>query len=187
MVKIFLTIVFNSNESFNYSILENIIKKFMTPKKFDFYNDYNNNYGDNDEEDPEREKKEQENNKKKEVESTRNCIETLLKIIDVGLDKSYEDFMQDIDMISQPIVKMTENFNMLANIEMKINPITEYRYFLKPQFYEKKKISTEDDRDGIIALMNKSDHLNLYEQYKTMFQDTFNNYFKAARFRFMLC
>lgn len=190
MVKIFLTIVRNSNNSNNpnepisYSILDNIIKKFMTPKKQDF-NTVNHEVEvpedlnqakdiDNDTFLPD----EKNGKKKPQVEdSTRPCIETLLKIIDVGLDKSYDDFLQDINMISEPIVKITENFNMMANIELKNTPITEYRHFLKPQYFEKKKISILDDREDKISLMNKPDYLNIYEHHKTLFQDAYASYF----------
>jgi hypothetical protein len=178
MVKIFLTIVRNSNEPINYSILDNIIKKFMTPKKQEFNNEMNNNEEVADDAKEKLDDTTGNEKKKSQIEdSTRPCIETLLKIIDVGLDKSYDDFIQDINMISGPIVKITENFNMMANIELKNTPITEYRCYLKPQYFEKKKISILDDRDDKISLMNKSDYLNIYEYYKTLVQDTYTIYF----------
>jgi hypothetical protein len=161
MVKLFLTLVRNSNESFTYSNLDNIIKKFMTIKKTDYSNDDNSD----------------EKDKKKNEDSTRPCIETLLKVIDVGLDKTYDEFLQDINILSAPIIKSTENFNMMSNIEIKNTPITEYRKFLKPQFVDKKKISLSEDRDEKINLMNKNEYLNIYETYKTSFINTFNTYF----------
>lgn len=187
MVKIFLTIARNSNEKINSSILDNIIKKFMTEKNSEVNRD-NNNYNDDNieiEDDNDRSKISEKDinlinspGKDKPLEdNTRSCMDTLLKIIDVGLDKNYEDFMQDIQMIAQPLVKISPIFGMMGTKGVKDNPITDFRCYLKPKYNEKKKIGLPIFDNGDIVVSDHPGLFNLYESCKNSLRDVYKKYF----------
>jgi hypothetical protein len=175
----------NSNEKYNSTIISNIIKKFAIYETHsnDNQNVTNINKVENDydgdgqiiiKENPECEEKKpkiQEDNTK--IDNTKACLETLFKIIDVGLDKSYEDFMQDITMIAQPLTSL-DDYSM-KTYQLEQTPITEYRYFLKPQQYKKKKL--------IPAVGGKAsdDDFDLYDLYKNNLSFIMDNYFSHLK------
>lgn len=169
----------NSNEKYSTATLENIIKKFAiydnnsNPMDNLVQNNLTNSSNseisikvDLDEGMEKKQPKVQEDN-------TKVCLETLLKIIDVGLDKSYDDFMQDITMIAQPLVSLSDHSMKMYQLER--TPITEYRYFLKPQYYDKKKIATFQNGE------NEFGYLDIFEIYRYNFQAIFNSYFYHLR------
>jgi hypothetical protein len=113
-------------------------------------------------------------------DSTRPCLETIMKIIDVGLDKNYEDFMHDISLIASPLVKITETFSVMASVGVKDTPITSYRNLLKPVYVEKRKISVPVyDNDNLIIPDREKiqGYFNLYESYKYSVEKVYLKYF----------
>jgi hypothetical protein len=113
---------------------------------------------------------------KQQNENTKNCIDTLLKIINIGLDKSYDDFSQDISMQSQALVKISETFNMMTNTTIKNTPITSFRKYIKPKYHDKFKLFLPIyDNNDIIVPDNTG--FNLYETFKHSFKTIYDLYF----------
>lgn len=152
----------------------------MTQKKQDYNLDNDDKFMENEENALEKEKNDGGQKQKTQEDSTRPCLESLLKIIDVGLDKNYEDFMQDIYMISQPLIKITESFNVMANTGVKDTPITSYRKFLKPKYTEKRKISVPIYENDNLIIQDHGSHpayFNLYEINKLYLEQVYKKYF----------
>jgi hypothetical protein len=164
--------------------LDNIIKKFLTERNIQ---DRNNNEEEAEEEGDVTIDKSKLSDKgdynlrtKQQNENVKNCIDTLLKIIYIGLDKNYEDFCQDINLLSQPLVKITEKFNMMTNTTIKNTPITSLRKLLKPRYNETYRLYLPhyDNNDIII---DSSKGFNLYETFKISFKILFESYFSHLK------
>lgn len=113
-------------------------------------------------------------------DNTKTCIDTLLKIITVGLDKSYDDFMEDVNMLVKPIIKISSNFNSFMQAD--ISPITSFRSYLKPYYSDKRRINITQYVHGDDNPMTQI--FNLYEIYKQNFwqmcHQNFSHLFEEA-------
>jgi hypothetical protein len=152
----------------------------MAQKKSD--NNNNMNYDNEDEENLKNKEENQDSFIKKSKmvieDNTRTMVDTILKIIDVGLDKSYDDFMVDIQMIAEPLIKINDSFNVMAANSMRENPITEYRDYLKPTYTERKKMTilNAENEDNNYEYEKTSSKF-IYESYKNSFFDIYKKYF----------
>lgn len=160
LVKIFLTIVRNSTFPVNNSILEYIIKKFMSQKKGD--------YGAKNLEDADTSMQE---DKSKKQDNTYTSIKKLLRILDIGLDKNHEEFMEDIHYISEPLVGLNESY-MMGGSKVTTHPITEFRDYLVPVLEYSNKVVVEIEYN-----VNSGGMFNLYTTFLSSFTLLYNNYF----------
>ena len=173
MVKIFLTIERNSSKSGNVSEddLNKIIRRFMQ-KKVENSNNPNIDYDDENVSHKEDEKLNTEF-----VENTNKCVRRLMKIIDFGLNKSYEAFLDDLNNILQPIRDSPTTNYGFGTFGIKNTPITSFRKYLKPSFETKKLLINEHEFIDEGVIQNDLDSFNLWDLYTTSFRDFYNKYF----------
>lgn len=162
LIKLFITIVRNSNFPINNSILEFIVKRFYMHKKVEYKNNNNNNNNDEDKEDKEDRKKQ---------DNTFTSIKKIMRIIDVGLDKNYEEFMEDIQYIAEPLISLNETY-MMGGTNITTQPITEFRSYLNCYFENEQKVIPEIDYN-----INNTQMFNVYQTFLKSFTNLFNYYF----------
>ena len=156
LMKIFNTILFNSQKNFSD---ENLQKIFIN-----FFPNYNNNNNNNNN-----------NNFEEENSNIKISLDKILKIIDVGLDKNINDFMNEINIIAEKLINLdVKNFQFNENeniFETKaFLPITSFRNYLKPNYNLIKKIYK-------ITEKNEENNLNIFDLYIKNFQFIIMNYF----------
>ncbi len=154
MMKIFNTILFNSNKNFSD---ENFQKIFLN-----FYPNYKNNNN---------------NNFEEENSNIKNSLDKILKIIDVGFDKNINDFMNEINIIAEKLINLDiQNFEFNENeniLETKdFLPITNFRNYLKPNYNLIKKIYKISENN-----INENYNLDIFDLYIKNFQFIIMNYF----------
>ena len=116
----------------------------------------------------------QEKNDIEEKDKVKNALDKLLKIIDVGFDKSINDFDKEINILADKIINIgkidikNDESNILNN-EFLL-PIDSMRNYLKPEYCEIKKIY----RDINIEY----NALDLFDIYVKQFKHIVNTYFK---------
>ena len=154
MMKIFNTILFNSNKNFSD---ENFQKIFLN-----FYPNYKNNNN---------------NNFEEENSNIKNSLDKILKIIDVGFDKNINDFMNEINIIAEKLINLdiknfefNENENILETKDFL--PITNFRNYLKPNYNLIKKIYKISENN-----INENFNLDIFDLYIKNFQFIIMNYF----------
>lgn len=157
LVKLFISVVRNSNFPINNEILDNIIRKFMTQKKQESANL----------KDPNVSMESDNNEAKKKIDNTNVSIKKLLRIIDVGLDKSHDDFMEDIAIIAEPLVQIENTFISVSTNKL---PLTDFRDFLQAELEFKNKVLYDSETIGI-------EPFNLFQFYTDSFKDLFTTYF----------
>ena len=172
LMKLFITILFNSNQSFSNSTLQKVYDLF--------YPDFLENAVNPEEtkevlnNDEEMEEEESEINTE-ELGNTKKNLDQILKILDVGFDKTIEDFNKEINIIATKLINQEggeinteENqYDLLSNEYLL--PITSMRYYLKPQYNDIQKISNN--------YYEKSHFLDLITIYNQNFQFIVRNYF----------
>lgn len=101
-----------------------------------------------------------------------------MKIIDNGLNKTYEYFLEDMNNILQPIRDSPTTNYGFGSFDINNKPITSFRKYLKPSFEIKKILINEQEyiEDGIVV-KNEAD-FNLWELYTTSFKEYYNKYFE---------
>ena len=166
VVRIFITIIFNSKQLYN----DNMLKKLYDV----FYPEISN---ENDEESEEKEESEDDEDKKEEKTkqyiNTKKSLDMLLKLIDVGFDKPIEDFDKEINIIANKLIKLnsgagqTEDNNNLLENEFLL-PITAMRNYLKPQYTDVCKIYSN---------FKETECLDIFEIYKRNFKYVVETYF----------
>jgi hypothetical protein len=171
LVKMFITIVRNTDLKYSISSLDTIVRKFMIEKKVDRIQviDFNN--------DEDAKSKSEDVKYVQQDDSTKNCINTLFKIIYVGLDKTYDDFVQDLHILAQPLINIEYGGNITSDTNITRNPITEMRNKLKPKYIECDRLVVPifDNCDMVIPEHQVS--FNLYESYKNHFKNLYENHF----------
>jgi hypothetical protein len=192
VLKLLITIVMNSKEMYSDETFKKIYQAFM-PNYKELYNEKEQNdkkkkKKEADEED-ESEEEEEEDMKllrmkkaKKKIFSQdhsriKTSIDTLLKIIDVGTDKSINDFDREINIIANKLISIGGD---PLNIQNEINidsildnkgylPISSLRNYFKPDFSDK-KILYKIDNEG-------KNPFNLFETYNKVFSLVVKKYF----------
>ena len=143
LIKIIITIIFNSSQIINDELIKMIYKQYMP-------------------------------NYKEENEKIKGALDKILKIIDVGFDKSINDFDKEINILADKIIDIgkinvqDDDSNILNNDFLL--PIDSMRNYLKPEYCEIKKIY----RDVNI----KYHSLDLFDIYIKQFKHIVNTYFK---------
>ena len=143
LIKIIITIIFNSNQAINDELIKMIYKHYMP-------------------------------NYKDENEKIKGALDKMLKILDVGFDKSINDFDKEINILADKIINIAkinvqEDDSNILNNEFLL-PIDSMRNYLKPEYCEIKKIYRD---------VNIQYHaLDLFDIYIKQFKYIVNTYFK---------
>jgi hypothetical protein len=183
VIKVLITILFNSKENFNDDTFKNIFIKFL-PKYKSLYSQENpneNNEEEGDREDANNGNEEEENlnigqmqsrakiNKKKYKNEIYNqvygaiipSLDKLLKIVDVGMDKIIEDFNKEINIIAKKLTSISgipKNQNDDEDetiLDSKAYlPISSFRSYLKPIYVDARKILKSGDEENSFDLYN---------------------------------
>ena len=197
VIKVLITILFNSKENFNDDTFKNIFMKFL-PKYKSLYSQENpneNNEEEGDGEDANNGNEEEENlnigqmqsrakiNKKKYKNEIYNqvygaiipSLDKLLKIVDVGMDKIIEDFNKEINIIAKKLTSISgvpKNQNDDEDetiLDSKAYlPISSFRSYLKPIYVDARKILKSGDEEN---------SFDLYNYYTKTFIYVVENYF----------
>jgi len=97
-----------------------------------------------------------------------------MKIIDFGMDKSYESFVEDLNSIMQPFRLSDSLNNVIIEGYNDFKPITSYRKYLNSSFDIKKLVFKEK----LSTTYKPSDFdFNLWDLYTKSFKDFYNKYF----------
>ena len=153
VVKVLITILFNSKQNFNDDTFKNIFMKFLPKYKSLYINQ--NQKGKIEEENEEEDninigQEEIKNNKNKNniyqqaFGAIKPSLDKLLKIIDVGMDKIIEDFNNEINIIAQKLVavkgvganKNDDDEETILDSKAYL-PISNFRSYLKPSILPK--------------------------------------------------
>lgn len=142
----------------------------------------------NDEEKKEDEEKPKKKSKKKKINfkempsRIKTSLDKLLKIVDVGLDKSIEDFDKEINLIANKLISIGGdplNIQNEENIDSILDnkgylPINSLRNYMKPMYVERKKLYKIDSND---EKKNSLDILGTYIKVFTHVVKTYFSYF----------
>ena len=194
VLKLLITIIINSKNIYSDENFKKLYEAFM-PNYKEIYESEGVEENKEDEEENEEEKEEKnedEDNETKEknineklLGNTQTKIKTsldkLLKIIDIGLDKSIKDFDQEIDIMSKKLISMGGDALNLQNEENDDTildnkaylPINSLRNYMKPFYTDKKKLYKKSANEGF----TNSSELNILDTYVKTFTYVVNNYF----------
>ena len=158
LIKLLITIIYNSDQPYNDGTFSKIYQLYLP--------NYNGIYEDN--------------NASIEKDKVKPSLDKLIKIIDVGFDKTIGDFNEEINIIAKQILstitnKQSSNYTYKENImdnELYL-PINSMRNYLKPNYTEFKTIYKND-----ISNNNSKDIANIYDSYIENFTKIVNTYFK---------
>ena len=192
VLKILITIVMNSKEMYSDETFKKIYQAFM-PNYKELYkekdpNDKKKKKKDTDEEDESEEEEEEDMKQlrlKKEKKKLflqnhskiKTSLDTLLKIIDVGTDKSITDFDREINIIANKLISIGGdplNIQNVQNMDSILDnkgylPISSLRNYLKPDFSDKKIIYKVDNQG--------KNSFDLFETYNKVFSFVVKKYF----------
>ena len=198
VLKLLITIIINSKQIYSVETFKKLYQAFM-PNYKDLYEtkDHKNNKkeDDNENDDENEEGKEIEDeeeeqpkkNKKKEVKHfqqkpsrIKTSLNKLLKIIDIGLDKSIDDFDKEINLIANKLISMGGdplNIQNDENIDSIFDnrgflPINSLRHYLKPYYVDKKKIYKIQDKKDNVKIP-----FDILDSYIKIFKQVVKNYF----------
>ena len=138
VVRLFISFLYNSREEVTNDALEKIYAHFFPDFK-DFFSEENiNNLG------------------KYDNTNTKNNLDMLLKLIDVGFDKPNEDFDKEVALIAQKLIKLENKGKSDSSVLYNTNylPITYMRSYLKPYFSEHSIMSAEVKEEYAFQLFN---------------------------------
>ena len=114
------------------------------------------------------------------IENTNNLLRKLLRIIDNGLDKSHDEFLQDLNNIMTPIRESTTKKDHSIPISIDNKPITSCRNYLDPKFELTKLIINPNHDNGYpesIHIPKDELEFNLWELYTKSFKNVYKKYF----------
>ena len=155
LIKILITIVFNSNQPFTEETIKKIYKHYLPNYKTIH----------------------DEKNKKEDNEKMKPTLDKLLKIIDVGFDKTITDFDKEINIFANKIISLDNLDGKTTVDDDKTNilnnefllPIDSMRNYLKPEYCEFKKLYREENNNNV---------LELFDTYIKQFITVVKTYFK---------
>ena len=205
VLKLLITIIINSKQIYSDETFKKLYQAFM-PNYKELYEEEglkekNNKEKQNEEEQNEEEEKEEndEEQKDKEEEKAKNknkikinnkdfkqkpsriktSLDKLLKIVDVGLDKSIDDFDKEINLIANKLISIGGdplNIQNEENIDSILDnkgylPVNSLRNYLKPFYTDKKRIYKVDYNE------KKVNALDIFDTYTKIFKYVVKNYF----------
>ena len=152
LIKILITILFNSNQKITEENIKLIYKHYMPD-----YKTINSS-----------------ENKLNEKDKIKGALDKILKILDVGFDKSINDFNKEINILSDKIINIgklniQEDTSNILNNDYLL-PIDSMRNYLRPEYCEIKKIYR--------GVNNNYQALDLLDIYINQFKHVVNTYFK---------
>ena len=193
VMKLLITIIINSKQIYSIETYKKIYDAFMPDykllyqkKNFKKEKEEKEENDENEDEDENPEKAQTENNNKstyvpKETK-IKTSLETLLKILDTGLDKTVEDFDKEINMIASKLIGIGGDPLNIQNDENDSEesildtpaylPINSLRNYLKPYYLEVKKIYRGGGEETNTTVFD------LFETYTKNFMYVVNNYYK---------
>ena len=153
LIKIIITILFNSNQRITEETLK-IIYKYYFPN-YKLIHENNNN------------------DKVDAKDKIKGALDKMLKIIDVGFDQSINDFDKEINILADKIISLkktdvSKDDSNLLNNDFFL-PIDSMRNYLKPEYCDIKKIY----RDVNVQY----NALDLFDIYIQQFKHIVNTYF----------
>ena len=193
VLKLLITIIMNSKEMYTDETFKKLYQAFM-PNYKELYQDKdpkdkNKKKEESEEEEEveeEEENEESELKKKKKIKKEefkqkpsriKTSLDKLLKIIDVGTDKSTEDFDKEINLIANKLISIGGdplNIQNEETIESILEnkgylPISSLRNYLKPDFSEK-KIIYKVGKEG-------KNSFDIFDTYNKVFTNIIKKYF----------
>ena len=157
LIKIFITILFNSPQNFNDDTIKKIYNLYM-PNYTTIYDG--------------------KNIAEIEKDKVKGSLEKMFNIIDSGMDKTVLDFSKEINLLSKKIISTVStskpDMKKGGNIYTSdfFLPINSMRNYLKPNYTEFKPIYKDNPPE------NDSNILNIFDSYIKNFKDVVNTYFK---------
>ena len=158
LIKLLITIIYNSDQNFNDETFQKIYKLYM-PNCENIYDD---------------------NNPDIENDKIKASLDKLIKIIDVGFDKTIYDFNKEINLIAKQILAKINSCNTVKNIKGNnimenefYLPINSMRNYLKPDYTEFKTIYKDDNNN-----VKSDDVVDIFDSYIHNFTTIVNKYFK---------
>ena len=198
VLKLLITIIINSKQIYSDETFKKIYQAFMTNYK-ELYDpkslrenknneneeeiEQNQNENENEEENGQNEErnkiKKKGNDFQQKPSRVKTSLDKLLKIIDVGLDKSIDDFDKEINLIANKLISMGGdplNIQNEENIDSILDnkgylPINSLRNYAKPYYIEKKKIYKINYQE------QKNLALDIFDSYTKIFKFVVKNYF----------
>lgn len=157
LIKLLITIVYNSDQEYNDETFRRIYKYYMPDLK-NIYEDGNSSI---------------------ENDKVKASLDKLVKIIDVGFDKPIYDFNKEINIIAQKVLynigSVQNNYIQEDNIMNNdfYLPINSMRNYLKPNYTEFKTIYKDDNNNE-----KSGDNVDIFDSYIKNFTTVVNKYFK---------
>ena len=158
LIKLIITIIYNSDQSYNDDTFKKIYNLYL-PNYTSIYDDKNTSIND---------------------DKVKVSLDKLFKVIDVGFDKTIDDFTKEINLCAKKILsvisstktdKTKKGDNVFEN-EFYL-PINSMRNYLKPNYTEIKAIYKDDNNNK-----EEKDIVNIFDSYIKNFTDVVNTYFK---------
>ena len=158
LIKLLITIIFNSDQNFNDDTFKKLYNLYL-PNYTSIYDD-NNTSIDND--------------------KVKASLDKLFKVIDVGFDKTINDFNKEINLCAKKIIASINSGKIDSNkkgdniYENEFYlPINSMRNYLKPSFTEFNAIYKDDNNNK-----EEKDIVNIFDSYINNFTKIVNTYFK---------
>ena len=158
LIKLLITIIYNSDQNYNDDTFKKIYNLYL-PNYTNIYDDKNTSINE---------------------DKVKVSLDKLFKVIDVGFDKTIDDFTKEINLCAKKILsvisstkidKAKQGDNVFEN-EFYL-PINSMRNYLKPNFTEIKSIYKDDNNNK-----EETDIVNIFDSYIKNFTDVVNTYFK---------
>jgi hypothetical protein len=157
LIKLLITFIYNSDESFNDETFKKIYQMYM-PDISGIYDD---------------------NNPSIAKDKVKGSLDKLIKIIDAGYDKPIGDFKKEINLVAKKILSSISNVTTSQNYNDNIMknefllPINTMRNYLKPSYTDFKTIY-KDDNNGQYTV----DTVDIFDSYIKNFTTVVKTYFK---------
>ena len=158
LLKLLITFIYNSDQRYTDETFQKIIQ-FYLPNSDNIYDD---------------------NNSEIENDKIKPSLDKLIKIIDVGFDKTIFDFNKEINLVANKILTTIKSKNVTKDdyddniMENDFYlPINSMRNYLKPNYTEFKTIYKDDKHPE-----NSNDFVNIFNSYINNFKEVVNKYFK---------
>jgi hypothetical protein len=157
LIKLLITFIYNSDESFNDETFKKLYQMYM-PDISRIYED---------------------NNQSIEKDKVKSSLDKLIKIIDAGFDKPIGDFKKEINIVAKRIlssingVTTSQNYNDNIMKNEFLLPINTMRNYLKPSYTDFKTIYKDDNNNKYTV-----DNVDIFDSYIKNFTTVVKTYFK---------